>query len=399
MKHGVIIPLIGGMSIGASRALEENPSWAISWDDFKVNEENFKQYYKGVPFRTLDNENLESISLNDDIFKNTMIVSAVPPCAGLSRLNPTIGNHTANEEKDYKSNKWMYLSSSIILEKIRPKVMIFENAPGLMQNFGSWVREQAINIGKKYGYSTSFVYTGSTLHGLPQNRKRSFAFFWDSEHAPNFNWYNKQFKNPKQYLEEAYSNYKDTPENNLCVIKENLQDNLYYKFYIEKYGSDWRNIMCSKSPKSKIISLEYFLFQEGIQDEFIEHYRSKNLYQKEIKHIEWAKYKKSIGKGWWNSSPHFYRDGEAYNAITMRAPNMLHPSEDRYLTIREHMFLMGLPHDFSLQNIYYNAIYQNVPVNTASDWVSFARDFVEGKTTSSGNAILYGDNFKQKQWT
>ena len=82
MKHGVIIPLIGGMAIGAQRALEEAPSWAISWNNFGTNEENFKEYYKGVPFRTLDNENIDNIS-----------------------LNPTIGNHTANAEKDYSSNK------------------------------------------------------------------------------------------------------------------------------------------------------------------------------------------------------------------------------------------------------------------------------------------------------
>jgi site-specific DNA-cytosine methylase len=230
MKHGVIIPLIGGMAIGAHRALEEAPSWAISWNDFKTNEENFKQYYNGVPFRTLDNENIDNLSLKDDLFKNTMIVSAVPPCAGLSRLNPTIGNHTANEENDYSSNKWMYLASSLILRDIRPKVMIFENAPGLMQNFGRWVREQAINIGKKYGYSTSFVYTGSTLHGLPQNRKRSFAFFWDSEHAPNFNWYNRIHKTPKDYLEGEFNNYSSTVENSLSIMKEQLKDNIYYNY-------------------------------------------------------------------------------------------------------------------------------------------------------------------------
>jgi site-specific DNA-cytosine methylase len=157
MKHGTIIPLIGGMALGATKALGEDPSWAVSWDGFATNEQNFKNYFKGVPFRTLDNDNLDSISLNDDIFKNTMIVSAVPPCAGLSRLNPTISNKTANAEHDYKSNMWMYLTSSLILRDVKPKVMIFENAPGLMQNFGSWVREQAITIGQKYGYSISFV--------------------------------------------------------------------------------------------------------------------------------------------------------------------------------------------------------------------------------------------------
>jgi site-specific DNA-cytosine methylase len=399
MKHGVIIPLIGGMTIGASRALGEDPSWAISWDNFKTNEENFKHYYNGVPFRTLDNENIDTISLRDSFFKDTMIVSAVPPCAGLSRLNPTIGQHTANAEKDYSSNKWMYLASSLILKEIKPKVMVFENAPGLMQNFGSWVREQAISIGKKYGYSTSFVYTGSTLHGLPQNRKRAFAFFWDSQYAPNFNWYNKQFKSPKDYLGDEFINYKDTPENSLSIMKEDFKDNVYYKYYLQKYGSDWRAVMASNSKKDKIVSLEYYLFEMNLADEFIEYYRSKNEYEKETKHIEWAKYKVSIGKGWWNSSPHFYKNDQAYNAITMRAPNMLHPTEDRFLSIREHMYLMGLPHDFKLQNQYYNAVFQNVPVNTAADWVSFARDYVEGKTTSSGNSVVYGDNFKQKQWT
>ena len=399
MKHGVIIPLIGGMSIGASKALEEAPSWAISWSDFKTNEENFKEYYKGVPFRTLDNENIDNVSLNDDLFKNTMIVSAVPPCAGLSRLNPTIGQHTANAQNDYSSNKWMYLASSLVLKEIRPKVMIFENAPGLMQNFGSWVREQAINIGKKYGYSTSFVYTGSTLHGLPQNRKRSFAFFWDSEHAPNFNWYDKPHKSPKDYLSEQFNSYNSTSEHSLSIMKEDFKDNVYYKYYIEKYGSDWRNIMADKSKKTKIVSLEYYLFEIGLADDFIEYYRSKGQHEKEVKHIEFAKYKLSIGKGWWNSSPHFYKDDQAYNAITMRAPNMIHPYEDRYLTLREHMFLMGLPHDFKIQNDYYNAVFQNVPVNTATDWTSFARDYVEGKTTSSGSSVVFGDNFKKKQWT
>ena len=65
MKHGVIIPLIGGMAVGASRALEEKPSWAVSWNNFATNEENFKEYYKGVPFRTLDNENIPRIPAAD----------------------------------------------------------------------------------------------------------------------------------------------------------------------------------------------------------------------------------------------------------------------------------------------------------------------------------------------
>ena len=106
-----------------------------------------------------------------------------------------------------------------------------------------------------------------------------------------------------------------------------------YKYYIEKYGSDWRAIMANNSKKDKIVSLEYYLFEMNLADEFIEYYRSKGEHEKEVKHIEWAKYKVSIGKGWWNSSPHFYKNDQAYNAITMRAPNMIHPTEDRFLNL------------------------------------------------------------------
>jgi site-specific DNA-cytosine methylase len=402
MKHGTIIPLIGGMALGATKALGEDPSWAVSWDGFATNEQNFKNYFKGVPFRTLDNDNLDSIGLNDDIFKNTMIVSAVPPCAGLSRLNPTISNKTANAEHDYKSNMWMYLTSSLVLRDIKPKVMIFENAPGLMQNFGSWVREQAISIGQKYGYSISFVFTTSSLHGLPQNRKRSFVFFWDSEFAPNFKWFNKPHLSPKEILQEQYNSYKDTPEHQKCILKDIFTETNYYKYCSQKFGKEWRTEMLAKYKElPKSVSIEYFLFQMNLQDDFIEFLKNEDPIknEKHIKHIEYAKYKMSLGKGWWNASSHFYRDGIPFNAITMRAPNMLHPTEDRYLSVREHMIFMGLQNDFNLQNDYYNAVFQNVPVNTAHDWVSFCKDFVEGNTTPSESKVLYGDNIKQKQWT
>ena len=51
-------------------------------------------------------------------------------------------------------------------------------------------------------------------------------------------------------------------------------------------------------------------------------------------------------------------------------PKMLtHPDEDRFITYREAMTIMGLPQDFELLNPKQssNHICQNVPVNTAKD--------------------------------
>ncbi len=63
-------------------------------------------------------------------------------------------------------------------------------------------------------------------------------------------------------------------------------------------------------------------------------------------------------------------------------PTMLtHPDEDRFLTIRECLSIMGLPEDFILQggkkNI--NHICQNVPVTTAQDMADHVHRFVTGR--------------------
>ena len=60
---------------------------------------------------------------------------------------------------------------------------------------------------------------------------------------------------------------------------------------------------------------------------------------------------------------------------------LTHPDEDRFLTIRECLTIMGLPNDFQLQggkkNI--NHICQNVPVGTASDMARQVLKFVDGR--------------------
>ena len=63
---------------------------------------------------------------------------------------------------------------------------------------------------------------------------------------------------------------------------------------------------------------------------------------------------------------------------------LTHPDEDRFLTIRECLSIMGLPNDFQLQggkkNI--NHICQNVPVTTASDMAGQVLKFVDGRLSN-----------------
>ena len=43
----------------------------------------------------------------------------------------------------------------------------------------------------------------------------------------------------------------------------------------------------------------------------------------------------------------------------------------------------------------WNIVCQNVPVCTARDMISFARDFVEGNTVSSGKSFILQNNLKR----
>tara|TARA_A100001234_G_C12403804_1_gene291581 strand:- start:261 stop:608 length:348 start_codon:yes stop_codon:yes gene_type:complete len=68
-------------------------------------------------------------------------------------------------------------------------------------------------------------------------------------------------------------------------------------------------------------------------------------------------------------------------AFVGHLPKLLtHPTEDRYLTIREAMEIMYLPRDMDLLNpSQYNHICQNVPVKTAKDMADQVNAFVEGR--------------------
>jgi hypothetical protein len=77
---------------------------------------------------------------------------------------------------------------------------------------------------------------------------------------------------------------------------------------------------------------------------------------------------------------------------------IVHPTKDRFLNIRECMWLMGLPHDFILneKNEIWNHIAQNVPVKTASDWTREVLKYVNGELKDSGCNYIMQDNTTQR---
>jgi site-specific DNA-cytosine methylase len=77
---------------------------------------------------------------------------------------------------------------------------------------------------------------------------------------------------------------------------------------------------------------------------------------------------------------------------------MTHPYEDRYLTYRECMTIMGLPQDFEMlspsRNL--NHVCQNVPVGTATDMANEIKAVLDGKRDMKKGSLLYQFNHQKK---
>jgi hypothetical protein len=246
-KWGSIIPLLGGMSIGNYQATKEVlgefvlPHSFWSYKAFASNDSHCIAYFNDVldakaNYIVLDGDSTEEVLMP----ARTHLVSAVPPCAGLSQLNC---GGSRNEEKKRGScavqNEWMYRSSRYILENVKPDVLMGENAPALFTKTGEGVRENLMNIAREYGYSLTFYKTSTIKHGIPQNRVRTFYFFWKGERAPIMGWYERDHKTVSEYLKEIPA---DAPHTDIYFNNVALKEVPEYQYVIQRYGKDWRKV-------------------------------------------------------------------------------------------------------------------------------------------------------------
>ena len=389
---GSIIPLLGGMSIGNYEATNEVfgkhilPSVFWSYKAFASNDSHCIAYFNDVlgadaPYIVLDGD-----EHYDEKLPKINLISAVPPCAGLSQLNCG-GSKNADKKRGACAiqNEWMYRSSNFILGTIKPDVLMGENAPALFTLTGQGVRENLMNIAIEHGYSLTFYKTSTSMHGIPQNRIRTFYFFWKGERAPIMGWYERDKKTVSEYLKEIPT---DAPHTDVYFNTLSLKDVPEYQYIVDRYGKDWRK---TTGPLKTIYN---WLDKEGKLDDALQ-WAEENGKEKMIKILNHINNKKKMGKGYWDSSPCII--GDTMNAAVGRnLANSTHPDEERYFNIREFMHIMGLPHDFKLQNKHFNQIAQNVPVNTARDVTIEAIKFINGELELSNNRFIMQDNLKQK---
>jgi site-specific DNA-cytosine methylase len=390
LRWATAVPLIGGLTLAAKQVTGVDPVALISYTPFGENEKNAKHNFPTVPHYNLDDPNdVARFDLNEH--KDLDFVNAVCPCAGLSMLS------SGSPEQRAKQNRWMLETAEYMTTTLRPKVFWGENAPTLYTNRGAEIRSAFEKFATQNGYSVSFYHTDTIYHGIPQSRKRTFYFFWRDVDAPLMNYYKRPRKTLIEHLDEIPFGVKGHTQEDLDKAREQLFSNPYMQFLTDKFngkGLDhMRQTLFEKGLHT--MTLIRYMFVTDQWGEAKEYFAEHGM-ERQVREIERIKKKTEDGYGVWDGSMSLFRPDGDFSALIHRKLDSIHPREDRILTPRECMHLMGLPHDFELVTDSLNHICQNVPVCTGGDMTREVVAFLNGERQSSGAKFLYQSNFHER---
>lgn len=374
MNWSIIQPLAGGMALGAKNAIGSFPNFILSQKPFEFNDSFLLDYWgdDALYYFIEDDPKLD--------FSDMDLVVSVPVCAGLSQLNSS-----KTRGSDAPQNANMLFNSKYALEKIKPKVYIFENAPGLFTSLGEGVVEQLKIMAKENGYSFSLYKTNTLHHMNPQNRRRTFALFWKDSKCPMLD-YCCEKTNLKDYfsLIPEDASYQD-----VYVNPDILKDTYYY--YI------LNNPRLRKMHDNKEFGGQSFLSILAKYDCLIDFAMTTEDPKAKANALR-IKAKLDDGKNYWDHTP-FFLSEEYIGAVQGRLyGRTIHPFEARDLNVRELIHLMGHPHDYMLKNDpvkHLSVIGQNVPVGTAEFITNQAIKFLNNELPMTDETFLKQDNTKE----
>lgn len=374
IKHAFIVPLIGGQALGQEAAFGSRPDYLLSYTPFANNDSHIVNHYKDVPYILLDQGGVHPHSVD--------VVGTTCPCAGLSSLS-------GYASSDAAANEWMYTTTRYVLENIKPKVLWGENAPGFAGKLGKPIVDKLHVIAKENGYTMSIYRTKSLLHGVPQIRERSFYFFWAGDKVPVFNYFDK----PLTSIETVFAN---VPANATQHIPTNdnvpSQWDAMYRYVLEELeGGITHKDFYDRIEKTDN-AMDWLERKGKKYDEVGQWMRSKGL-DRAAERCDRIFAKLNSGG---NIMRRLTTVPKGHiGAFVGHYPNLLtHPTEDRYLTYREGMSIMGLPYDFELlqPKKFLNHMCQNVPVGTATDMANEVKAVLEGKRDMIVGDMMYQYN-------
>lgn len=383
VKHAFIVPLIGGQVLGQEKAFGTRPEYLLSYEPFASNDSHIVNYYEDVPYYPADASGLIPT------IGYVNVIGTTCPCAGLSTLS-------RNASSDSMTNEWMYKTAEFVLESLKPNVFWGENSPQFAGKLGQPVVQKLLSIAKKNGYTMSIYRTKSLLHGLSQIRERSFYFFWrgatfDSK-IPLLGYFNRPLQPIETVLDEAA---KINSQQDLTNERTPSKDDVLYKYVLEEVekGITHRQFYDIIDITSNPMD---WLESKGHTYDKVAQWCRNNGHERTA--VRCDRIFKKLNEGGSIMRRQTTVPKKYIGAFVGHLPTALtHYHEDRYLTVRECMSIMGLPNNFELlepkKNL--NHICQNVPVGTATDMASEILAALNGKRDLVDAYLLKQSNHKQ----
>jgi len=385
---GTIVPLVGGITIACKQVTGEDPNFFLTYKAFADNEKNIRAYMPNVPYEVLDNGGDQSAGKDADF------ITALCPCAGLSTLG------TGDAEMREKANSWMFETAKHVLGTLKPRVFWGENAPGMYSARGDLVRERLKAFAKQNGYTMSFYFTSTHLHGVPQRRHRTFYFFWREDgRAPIMPYYKKAAPTWGEYMLQVPKDATQHEEDKEAAFRR-LRMTRFAKWAQAIHGDAFPDVIRGRMRELNrtMWTIQDYILRDPANPGRIKEMQSwfdSAQDDKGVKYVERIVSKVIDDKGVWDDSPAIFLPEVNFNALIGRTTDSAHPYEHRSLTVRECMHMMALPLDFQLVTKSINHLCQNVPVCTAADMQRSVVDYLEDRLPFIDAETVYQNNFKE----
>lgn len=310
----------GGLSLGAEMA---GVSVRYGIEINKYASETFAYNHKNAKVLTGDITKINTSELKID--NDTFVIMGGPPCQGFSMSN-TISRNMDNDKN------FLYLEFVRFVRDLKPKWFVLENVWGLTKMNDGETLEMIKESFSALGYDVKAQILWANNFGVPQKRYRCFI-------VGNNEGISFEFPTPKDTHVTVADAIADLPplENGQMLLEAD------YTLPIEKV-SDYAKLMRKNSDKSRqnfvscnseLVIRRYNYIPEGgnwrdIPDELMTNYADKSRCHSGI-------YKR------------LRSDAPSVVISNYRKSMLIHPTQNRGLSVREAARLQSFPDDFIFQ--------------------------------------------------
>lgn len=339
----------------------------ISEEIKETNSYHFVRNYPDIPI-ILPSE-WQSEGYLDSLRNNNYdLFYANNPCSGLSAVNRLASLHNP-------TNHYFYDVIHAI-SRIKPKHFLMENAPRLT-TIGIPILHELYDT-LKHDYNILILNDYAGNHNVPMLRPRTVITgyrkdIYENLGTPLFEPDKQKQLNVFDTIGDLYNEPIDgsTKLNHI----ENLDE--YYKVF---------------KPMFKDMAQGQTLVKCVMKD--IDKY--KNIYPKSFAHQIYRSHDRVLnGEGIWDKSPTRLNEQKHFPSLTSLCV-FIHPTQDRFLTIREYARIMGYPDDFEFYEggklSYVQCMAQGVPVNFIKYILSQIDNVKQGKAKFIKTNLLYQNN-------